>query len=147
LDITNEGVIVTVVAPTQIINEPTPMVVDTPTATPEVPTSLESGYPGIPGWLVMILIVSGISWLAFTLGEHFYSSRWGIRWVLCILLGGLSGYNYLVLGFTGGRNWIQSSGLSAVAEMVILSTLAGWVCGWFWTRLSMKQRSDQANQE
>jgi beta-N-acetylhexosaminidase len=147
LDITNEGFSVTVVAPTQATQEPTPAILVTPTITPEVPTSLESGYPGMPGWLVMIMIITGFGWVAFSLGKHYYSIRWGIRWGLCILLGGLAGYNFLVLGFTESRKWIQSSGLMAVAEMVFITSLLGWGCGWLWTRLSIKQRSDQANQE
>ena len=147
LDITTEGISVTVVPPTQESQIATAIVVDTPTPSPEQPTSLESGYPGLIGWFLMILVISGMSWLAYTLGLRNYSSRWGIRWVLCILLGGFGAYNYLVLGFPGGRIWIQSSGLVAVVEFVFFMAGLGWLGGYAWTLLSMKQGGNKAGKK
>ncbi|MFH2039899.1 MAG: glycoside hydrolase family 3 N-terminal domain-containing protein [Chloroflexota bacterium] len=147
LDITSDGISVTVVAPTQASQEATIVPVDTPTPQPVKLTSLESGYPGLAGWFLMVLIISGMSWLAFYLGARYYSIRWGTRWVLCILLSGLGAYNYLVIGIPSGRIWIQSSGLIAVVELVFIMAGLGWLCAYFWTLWSMKQRGDQADKE
>jgi beta-N-acetylhexosaminidase len=147
LDITSEGISVTVVSPTQSAQEATPIPVDTPIPTPVTLTSLESGYPGVVGWFIMVLVIAGMGWLAFTIGVRFYSIRWGIRWVLCILLSGLGAYNYLVLGLSGGRSWIQSSGLAAVFELVLIATVVGWGSGFLWTRFSTKQSGNQTDQK
>ena len=147
LDITSEGISVTVVPPTQESQIATAIIVDTPTPSPVELTSLESGYPGLAGWFLMVLIISGMSWLAYNLGVRNYSSRWGIRWVLCILLGGFTAYNYLVFGFPGGRIWIQSSGLLAVVEFVFFMAGLGWMGGYYWTLLSMKQSGNKAGEK
>jgi beta-N-acetylhexosaminidase len=142
LDITSDGISVTVVPPTQASQEATVNPVETPLPTPVNLTPLESGYPGFSGWLLMLLVISGMSWLAYTLGVRIYSIRWGFRWVLCILLGGLSAFNYLVLGFPSSRNWIQSSGLIAVVILVFIMAGIGWLGGYIWSLLSTKQSSN-----
>ena len=147
LDISSDGISVTVVPPTQASQEATSIVVQTPTPQPETLTSIESGYPGLAGWFIMVIVISGMSWLAFSLGGRYYSIRWGTRWVLCILLSGLGAYNYLVLGIPSGRIWIQSSGLIAIVELVFLMAGLGWLCGFIWTLWSMKQSGDQADKE
>ena len=143
LDITSEGVIVTVVPATQESQIATATITETPTPSPVKLTSLESGYPGLTGWFLMILIISMMSWLAYFLGVRYYSGHWGIRWVLSILLGGFGAYTYLVLGFPGGRIWIQSSGLMAVVELVLIMAGLGWIGGYSWTLLSMKQSGNK----
>jgi beta-N-acetylhexosaminidase len=147
LDITAEGISVTVVPPTQESQTATATFVETPIAIPEKLTSLEAGYPGIAGWSLMILIISLMSWMAYSLGLRNYSMRWGFRWVLCILIGGFGAYNYLVLGFPDGRLWIQSSGLLAVIELVFISSGLGWIGGYFWTLFSMKQSGNKASKK
>ena len=143
LDITSEGISVTVVPPTQETQIAPEISLDTPTPTPLEPTSLESGYPGLSGWIIMILVLSAMSWLAYLSGTKIYSSLWGIRWVLCILLSGLAAYNFLVFGFPAGRIWIQSSGLVAVVEFMFIISGLGWLGGVFWTIFSMKQGTDK----
>jgi len=144
LDITAEGISVTIVPPTQESQTPTTSIIDTATPTPVKPTSLDAGYPGIAGWFLMILIISVMSWVAYSFGLRNYSIRWGFRWVLCILLGGFSSYNYLVFGFPGGRLWIQNTGLLAIAELVFLTSGLGWIGGFLWTLFSMKQSGNKA---
>jgi len=146
LDITNEGISVTVVAPTQATLAPTPKAEDTPIPTIVAPKPFESGYPGFSGWFIMVLIICGLGGLAFTLGIRFFSLRWGIRWFFCILLSSLIAYNILILGFSFSRNWIQSSGLMAVVEVTLIAAGVGWGCGVLWTWFSMKQGTNQANQ-
>jgi beta-N-acetylhexosaminidase len=146
LDITNEGISVTVVPPTQAIMTGTPVTLETPIPTEEASLPSSSGYPGISGWFILVLLVGGIGALAISIGNRFVSLRWGIRWFFCISLSSLVAYNFLIIGFPGTRAWIQTSGMLAVIELTILSTLLGWGCGLVWTWLSMKQRSDQTDQ-
>jgi len=147
LDITEKGISVTVVVPTQSALATTPVPEDTPIPTKIAQTSFESGYPGLSGWFMMVLIISALGGLAFTLGNRFFSLRWGIRWLICILVSSLVAYNLLVLGFSSARIWIQSSGLLAVVEIVLIAAGFGWGIGLLWSWLSIKQGSDQANKQ
>ena len=146
LDITNEGISVTIVPPTQSLMTVTPTPLETPIPTEETSLPLPSGYPGISGWFILVLLVGGIGALAVSIGNRFISLRWGIRWFFCISLSSLVAYNILIIGFSRTRSWIQTSGLLGVTELIILSSIFGWGCGLLWTWLSMKQRSDQTDQ-
>jgi beta-N-acetylhexosaminidase len=131
LDASNEGAAVTVVVP-QVTMTPT---VTTPTATavPENDLISPEGYPRIGIWLLVLLALSGGAALAFWAVSRIFSPRWGLRWALCVFLGGLLAYNYLALDFPGAAEWIASE---AGAFGVLLLTFAGQVIGalgaWIW---------------
>ena len=131
LDASNEGAAVTVVVP-QVTMTPT---VTTPTATavPENDLISPEGYPRIGIWLLVLLALSGGAALAFWAVSRIFSPRWGLRWALCVFLGGLLAYNYLALDFPGAAEWIASE---AGAFGVLLLTFAGEVIGalvaWIW---------------
>jgi beta-N-acetylhexosaminidase len=147
LDITNEGISVTVVAPTQVTLETTPDTIVTPIPTIMAITPGQAGYPGIPGWIIMMLIVIFLGVIAYTVGVRYFSLKWSIRWLICILISCLVAYNILNFGFSGTRTWIQDSGLVAVVELEIIAGGLGWGVGLLWTWISMKQGPDQTDQE
>jgi beta-N-acetylhexosaminidase len=131
LDASNEGAAVTVVVP-QVTMTPT---ITTPTATavPENDLISPEGYPRIGIWLLVLLALSGGAALAFWAVSRIFSPRWGLRWALCVFLGGLLAYNYLALDFPGAAEWIASE---AGAFGVLLLTFFGQVIGglgaWIW---------------
>jgi beta-N-acetylhexosaminidase len=131
LDASNEGAAVTVVVP-QVTMTPT---VTTPTATavPENDLISPEGYPRIGIWLLVLLAIFGGASLAFWAVSRIVSPRWGLRWALCVFLGGLLAYNYLALDFPGAAEWIAAD---AGAFGVLLLTFAGEVIGalgaWIW---------------
>jgi beta-N-acetylhexosaminidase len=134
-DASNEGAAVTVVAP-----QVTPTLQATPTVTPTpVPESdlvSPEGYPRLGIWLLVVLAVVGGAILTFWAMSRLVSRRWGLRWALCVFLGGLAAYNYLALGFPGAADWIASS---SGAFGVLLLTFAGEVIGslaaWVWMQV------------
>ena len=137
LDASNEGAAVTVVAPTQIMTptlQTTPTV--TPTPTPENDLVSPEGYPRVGIWLLVMLSVVGGAALMFWAVSRLVSPRWGLRWALCVFLGGLAAYNYLALDFPGAAEWIATS---AGAFGVLLLTFAGQLIGslgaWIWMQL------------
>lgn len=146
LDITNEGISVTVVAPTQVTLEETPVTI-TSVPTAMVNTPGQTGYPGLSGWIIMVLITIFLGVIAYTVGVRYFSLKWGIRWLICILISSLVAYNVLIFGFSGTRTWIQHSGLLAVVELVIIAGGLGWGGGLLWTWISMKQGTDQTDQK
>lgn len=144
-DITTEGISVTVVAPTQATLVATPGDILTPTPTALAVNPGQTGYPGIPGWIIMVLIVIFIGAIAYIMGVRYFSLKWGVRWLVCIVLSSLAAYNLLIFGFSGMRAWIQNSGLVAVVELEIIAGMIGWGAGLLWTWISMKQGTDQTN--
>jgi len=131
LDSSNEGAAVTVIVP-QVTMTPT-VTTPTPTAVPENDLISPEGYPRVGIWLLVLLAISGGAGLAFWAVSRILSTRWGLRWALCIFLGGLLAYNYLALDFPGAAEWIASD---AGAFGVLLLTFAGEVIGalgaWIW---------------
>jgi len=130
-DASSEGVAVTVVVPTvSVIPEP---IIPTPTATIESDLVSPEGYPRIGVWLLVLLAVFGGALLSYWAVSRIVSTRWGLRWALCIFLGGLLAYNYLALGFPGATEWIASE---AGAFGVLLMTFGGEALGalvaWVW---------------
>ena len=71
--------------------------------------------------------------LAFWAVSKVVSFHWGLRWALCMFIGGLLGYNYLALGLPGAANWIATD---AGAIGVLMLTFGGEVLGgigaWIW---------------
>lgn len=133
----NVGAVVTFIAPTPQV---TPTIQATSTVTPTpAPTSqliTPEGRPLVGMWLIVMIAVFGGALLMFWAVSRIISPRWGLRWAMCVFLGGLAAYNYLALNFPGAANWIATS---AGAFGVLMLTLAGQVIGslgaWIWMQV------------
>jgi beta-N-acetylhexosaminidase len=135
LNVSNEGFSVTVIAPTEI-SEPTatPTVVATP-GTDESPPQ-EKGYPDFGSWFVMVLILVGFGYLAYWLGDRFATTTWGVRWAICVILGGSLAYTYLALRLPGATTYLQSSGWLGMIGAVLLGMIVGSGSAYAWFRLA-----------
>ncbi|MDQ2692144.1 MAG: hypothetical protein M3Y68_08950, partial [Chloroflexota bacterium] len=110
LDPSNEGVAATVVVP-QPSPTVTPTLTVTPTPLPEEDELITlDGRPRVGMWLIVMIAVIGGGLLTFWAMCRLISPRWGLRWALCVFLGGLAAYNYLALDFPGAADWIASTG-------------------------------------
>ena len=141
LKITSEGSSVTVVTPTPIPEfTPTPTeIIPTPTAT--IPSSpLAQGYPGVSGWFGMVLLMCMYGILAYWLGNRFAGIGWGLRWALCVVLGGLIAYSYLAIRLPGAAEYLHKGGWLGMAELVLLGGTSGFLGGFAWFRLSTESR-------
>ena len=137
LDISNDGVAsaVTIIPPALLAN---------PTSTPEVlPTAIveesiyvQDGQVRFGAWGIAILLWVFGAGLAYLAGEQIESERWGLRWALSTLLGGLIAYNYLALDLPGSI-LLTADGLSGVVVFIVLAELLGWLSGWMWYRRSL----------
>jgi beta-N-acetylhexosaminidase len=134
LDITSEGVSVTVVAPTSTAEPASPTPEITPTSEETSLSPISKGYPGFGGWVTMVIFLGGLAYLALWLGGRLFSTRWGLRWAFCAILGGLLSYNYLALGLPGSAVWIKASGLAGILGVVILGAALGFAGGWLWAK-------------
>jgi hypothetical protein len=132
----NVGAAVTFEAPTQITPtlQPTPTITLTPTPVNDLVTP--EGYPRVGIWLLMVLAVFGGAILMFLALSRIVSPRWGLRWGLCVLVGGLLGYNYLALGLPGAADWIASSGGAfGVLLLTFVGQLMGALAAWVWMQV------------
>jgi beta-N-acetylhexosaminidase len=139
-DAGNEGAAVTVVVP-QVTMTPEPI---TPTVT-IVPTNdlvSPDGHPRIGVWLISMLALVGGALLGYWAISRIITPRWGLRWALCIFLGGLLGYNYLALDMPGAANWIASSGGAlGVLVLIFAGEAVGLLGAWGWMRWVNEPRS------
>jgi beta-N-acetylhexosaminidase len=134
LNVSSEGFSVTVLAPTPITS-PTPTAKAPAAPNPERPLPPVQGAPGFRDWISMIVVLGGMTFLAYWLGSKYRSSRWGIRWAICTLMGGLLFYNYLALRLPGTTVLIQATGLFGIIGMVLTGAALGWGIGFGWSYL------------
>jgi hypothetical protein len=95
-------------------------------------------------WLIVMMAVMGSAVLTFWAMSRLASPRWGLRWALCVFLGGLAGYNYLALDFPGAANWIATSaGALGVLMLTFGGELAGSLAAWVWMQFFNESASPE----
>ncbi|HUF00196.1 MAG TPA: glycoside hydrolase family 3 N-terminal domain-containing protein [Anaerolineales bacterium] len=140
-DASNEGAAVTVVVP-QVTPTLQSTATVTPTPVPENDLVSPEGYPRVGIWLLVMLAVVGGAVLMFWAVSSLVSPRWGLRWALCVFLGGLAAYNYLALDFPGAAEWIASStGAFGVLLLTFAGQLIGSLGAWVWMQFLSGSRS------
>ena len=91
-----------------------------------------NGYPRFSAWLLAILLLAGGTWLAYWAVGRLAGIRIGIRWSLCVLLGGLLAYNYLAFGFPGSQSWLLDKGVFGILLATFVGELLGLGAAWLW---------------
>ena len=124
---------ITVIAPnpTETL-EPTPEPSPTPMKENEFITP--DGYPRFSSWMLAVMFIGFSALLAYWAGNFLQSQRWGLRWGLCVLLGGLAGYNLLGFGLLGSTQIALQSGLGGVLGLAAVGELIGLGIAWLWSR-------------
>jgi len=133
LDVSSgQAVAITVIAPfpTETV-EPTPV---PPTPVEEDDFVTLEGYPRFSSWILVVLFVGFSAWLAYWSGSHLQSQRWGWRWGVCVLLGGLAGYNLTSLGLFGSTDLLLAGGLGSVLGVSAAGELIGLGVAWLWSQ-------------
>jgi beta-N-acetylhexosaminidase len=141
----DEGAVAVTVVEPVVTTTPEP-IVPTPTIV-VVENDLISleGYPRVGMWLLMLLALFGSAGLTFWAASKIISTRWGLRWALCIFFGGLLGYNYLALDFPGAAKWIAAdAGAIGVLILTFGGEVLGGVAAWIWMRW-LSEPESQAN--
>ncbi len=104
----------------------------TPTSTPTV-IPLRSGKPDMGEWSISMLIIAMGSALTFIFTYRLFKSlRWGIRWGLCTILGGLAVYIYLSSGLSASISTVQHGGTNGIMGYNLLGMFLGWVVAFIW---------------
>lgn len=130
----NVSAAVTVVVPSVTLAPETPTLTVTPVVQNDLVTP--EGYPRVGIWLLVMLAIFGGAILMFWAVSRIVSRRWGLRWALCVFLGGLIAYNYLALGFPGAAEWVAStSGAFGVLMLTFAGELVGSLGAWVWMQI------------
>ena len=139
LNVSNEGFSVTVVAPTEEVQ---PTASPTLVATPEngESPSQERGILGFGSWFVMVLLLGGLGYLAYWLGNRLTSTTWGVRWSICTILGGSLAYTYLALRLPGAMTYLQSTGWLGIMGLVLAGAVVGGGSAYAWFRLTKESK-------
>lgn len=134
LDVSSGGqpAAVTVIVP-QLTQEIAPQTPQTPQPQQDDFVTPQ-GAPRFTAWLLTMLLLAVGVLLVFWAGARLESGRWGMRWGLCALAGGLLFYNYIALGLPGSADFTASSGIGGILSVTAFGLLAGWGVGWLWAR-------------
>jgi beta-N-acetylhexosaminidase len=111
--------------------EPTPV---TPTPVDEDEFVTIEGYPRLAGWMFAIMFVGLSALLTYWASSQLQSRLWGWRWGICVLLGGLIGYNYATLGLPGSSQIVLANGILGVLLISGVGELIGLGLAWLWSR-------------
>lgn len=131
----NDGAIVVAVEPTAIFTStPTPTDTVTPTAGPNgTPENGETPQDiSLLEWLLAVVMIAGGAFGAFMVGSRVYSTRWGIRWGLFVIISGMLCYLYLVFDLPGASGWLKLAGTTGLLFAILLFMAIGWMGGFLW---------------
>ena len=150
LDITGgESAAITAIVPTQSPTDsptPTPTATIEPTVTPS-PTPTPQPRPEMGDWALALAVTLGSGALGLWLGISLSQIRWGLRWALCVVIGGLLAYNYLVLDLPGSQALIENGVTSGTVIVTVLGVLIGAAVGWTWRWYEQRQAGQISGSE
>jgi hypothetical protein len=117
---------------------PRPVATTNPVEPPNAPGTTDLG-----DWVIAVLLLGALAYLAYWLGARLVSAYWGLRWAICTILGGLLTYNYLALQLPGAGALMASGGLIGIVGMVLAGAAAGLGAGFAWSQVvsALKRRS------
>jgi hypothetical protein len=112
----------------------------TPTPEPD-PFLSTQGHPTFNAWLLNLLLLVGGAALAYWVASRIKGGREGVRWSLCVLLGGLVAYNYIALGMPGAESWTTSQGMFGILVFTMGGQVLGALAAALWGRRASASRS------
>ncbi|MEW6180839.1 MAG: glycoside hydrolase family 3 N-terminal domain-containing protein [Chloroflexota bacterium] len=131
--------------------QPTMTLTPTTTPTPQSTESVEEVINSekdytFADWLTMLLIVGGGGVGIAFIGQRRISLRWGFRWGLLSVIGGVLAYLFLVSGWFVPLSPLENTGRLGVTISSLIGLLVGWGIGWVWQiRLQKNQKYMRKN--
>jgi len=119
--------------------EPTSLVEETPQveATPEPPAR---ELNTLVDWLLSLVVIVFLSLFAYQGGALAGQVRWGVRWGLTALLGGLFANAYISFNLPGAASLISEYHIWGIVLSVAGGCLIGWGAGLLWRLLSKRNK-------
>jgi len=113
-----------------------------PTPEPEIERHTQTDFVD---WGLGFLITLAVSLLAYRMSISMGEVRWGVRWALCVWIGGLTCYTYLALNLPGSLTLLIERGRAGIIWTISIGAGIGWVYGWIWTLVSKKNKPRPAS--
>jgi hypothetical protein len=104
----------------------------TPLATPDGDPTVPPEKITLGDWLLNLMVITFIGLFAYQVGAMAGHVRWGIRWGLAALIGGLVVNTYLSFDLPGAANLISNFQLWGIVISSAFGTLLGWLAGVLW---------------
>lgn len=120
--------------------EPTLTVTPTPTEEAMVEPVQNDVYLGY--WFLSLFVSAVASGSTFWLAKISGYIRWGIRFALLALIGGLLAYLYLVLDLPGSKMVMDEAGMWGVIGITILGVIAGCGSAFGWYNLGRTPKTN-----
>ena len=122
-----------------------PPVEITPTDAIPLPTEIPAGpreVNNLIDWLLALLVIFFISLFAYQSGALTGQVRWGVRWGLTTLIGGLAVNGYISFNLPGASSLITRYSIWGIVLGVVAGSLAGWTAGLLWRWLYKSKQTD-----
>jgi hypothetical protein len=97
------------------------------------------GRTDLVDWFLLVLIAGVFALFAYQTGLSLGRVRWGVRWGLSSLIGGLLVGTYLTLDLPGSRSVLMLTGKWGLVLAVLLGAGLGWLAGWAWRQLGRRK--------
>ncbi|NPV55853.1 MAG: hypothetical protein HPY76_04145 [Anaerolineae bacterium] len=143
-----EQIGITQIAPTEIPTE-TPEVDSTTTPTPlpvENPGSGGQGASRFVDWLLSMMVIWVCAGSVYWIGVRTDSVRWGIRFALASMVGGLIIYIFLGLLIPDSLSWRNAAGVIGLVIAEVIGCLLGWGVGYYWHQ-RLSNRNNQGTRK
>jgi beta-N-acetylhexosaminidase len=112
--------------PTNVLTQITPL------ATPDGDLIVPPDKITLGDWLLNLLVIIFISLFAYQVGAMAGHVRWGIRWGMAALIGGLLVNTYLSFDLPGATDLISNFQIWGIVISTAIGTLFGWLVGFLW---------------
>ena len=144
LDVAEDsGAVITAIVPT---TSPTATLTPSVTPTPEPTPIPTQALPPLPpsaktgDWVLSVAAVLGLAALAVWLGMRLAAVRWGLRWGLCMAIGGLAAYNYIALDLPGSQAVVGKGGTGGILLVSLGGVALGAVAAWVWRSVERRNK-------
>jgi beta-N-acetylhexosaminidase len=120
---------------------PSPEPTSTVVVLPPEETPIQPGphtSTDIGDWLLALGTAMGVGWIVYWFSSNSGRVRWGVRWGLCALIGGMLVYTYLSLQLPGTTELLTSWGRWAVVLSALGGTILGLGGGLGWHQISRR---------
>jgi predicted permease len=103
----------------------------TPTTVPPPAPTLQ-----FKDWFYVLLVILGSAVAVSWYGIRQAITRWGLRWALCGIIGGMVFYNYIALDLPGSQTLLKEAGTAGVILATLIGVLLGWIVGMIWRQIA-----------
>ncbi|MFZ6031535.1 MAG: glycoside hydrolase family 3 N-terminal domain-containing protein [Chloroflexota bacterium] len=127
---------------------PTATLTPEPSSTSEPPTATPPPTPTAPppaagvgfgDWLMAFLISFAIGISGYVLATRLSNTRWGVRFGLLALVGGIAAYTYLAFDLPGSQKVLENAEIWGVIALAVVGAITGCGMAWVWM-LTMRSR-------